>query len=197
MQWYEDEVKHLENTNKNLTYTPETLFYGSSSIRLWQSLYTDFADFKPLNLGFGGSTLEACDWFFDRIMAPYHPKRLVIYAGDNDLGDGRQPEEVFFFFQQLAAKTAARFGAIPGYFISLKPSIARQSLIDLYRQTNTLIKNETAGYAHWHFVNIFDKMLDANGNPGSEFFTPDGLHLSKKGYALWAEVVYNCIAEKG
>ncbi len=53
----------------------------------------------PINLGFGGSTLAACAWFFDPIVAPVsHPQTLILYAGDNDLGDGRHPEEVLFFF---------------------------------------------------------------------------------------------------
>jgi len=91
-----------------MPYQPDTLFYGSSSIRLWESLYNDFATYKPVNLGFGGSTLAACVWFFDRLMMPLNPKRLVVYAGDNDLSDGRNPEEVFIFFEQLVVKARQR-----------------------------------------------------------------------------------------
>src|ERR1700761_6083780 len=99
MFWYEEDVKALENKSLALAANAETLFYGSSSIRLWVTLDKDFEGYQPVNLGFGGSTLAACVWFFERIMAPYHPKRLIIYAGDNDLGDGRHPGEVFIFFQ--------------------------------------------------------------------------------------------------
>ncbi|MEO6849327.1 MAG: GDSL family lipase, partial [Mucilaginibacter sp.] len=70
MFWYEDEVKNLEKVVLKLGYEAETLFYGSSSIRLWTTLYKDFDNIKPVNLGFGGSTLAACVWFFDRIMKP-------------------------------------------------------------------------------------------------------------------------------
>jgi hypothetical protein len=97
MFWYEDEVVRLEREISQLAYLPETIFYGSSSIRMWDSLYSDFAAFKPINLGFGGSTLAACVWFFDRVLASQKPGRIVFYAGDNDLGDGRHPEEVYFF----------------------------------------------------------------------------------------------------
>jgi len=198
MYWYEDEVKGLESRAKQLNFAPETIFYGSSSIRLWTGLAIDFEGYKPLNLGFGGSTLAACVWFFERIMAPYQPKRLIIYAGDNDLGDGRHPEEVFIFFQQLAVKINARFGDIPCYYISLKPSIARWHMAHVFRFTNSLIENEIAGYGdNWHFVNVYDKMLDASGKPQIEFYAPDGLHLSERGYALWRDIVFNLIAGKG
>ncbi len=36
----------------------------------------------------------ACDYFFDRLVVPVHPRSLLLYAGDNDLGDGRSVEEV-------------------------------------------------------------------------------------------------------
>ncbi|MEO6149861.1 MAG: hypothetical protein ABIP28_06855 [Mucilaginibacter sp.] len=34
-------------------------------------------------------------------MEGFQPERLIFYAGDNDLGDGRHPEEVFIFSRNL------------------------------------------------------------------------------------------------
>src|SRR6218665_2997296 len=101
MDWYEEEVQRVEREKKKLSYTPKVIFYGSSSINLWPELYTNFRAFDPLNLGFGGSTLESCVWYFDRIMAGLHPEHIVCYAGDNDLGDGKKAEEVVRQFKQL------------------------------------------------------------------------------------------------
>jgi lysophospholipase L1-like esterase len=194
MYWYEDEVKRLETDGAKLGYVPETIFYGSSSIRMWSSLYNDFNEIKPINLGFGGSTLAACVWFFDRIMAPYQPKRFIIYAGDNDLGDGRHPEEVFLFFQQLVARVKEKFGDIPCYFISLKPSLSRWGLIEQFKYTNQLIENEILQLDNnWQFINVFKDMVDAAGKPKIELYVKDGLHLSKAAYSLWEEVINNSI----
>jgi lysophospholipase L1-like esterase len=195
MYWYEDEVKRLENDVKKLGYAPETVFYGSSSMRLWTTLYDDFKHIKPINLGFGGSTLAACVWFFERLMQPYNPKRLIIYAGDNDLGDGRHPEEVLIFFQELAVKVEKRFGDIPCFYISLKPSPSRLGIIDQYRYTNNLIENEIVKFDNnWQFVNVFKEMVDANGKPKGEYYVKDGLHLTGAAYKLWSDVVNNSIA---
>ncbi|MBS7564145.1 GDSL family lipase [Mucilaginibacter sp. Bleaf8] len=194
MYWYEDEVKRLEQDYKRIPYIPETLFFGSSTIRLWQTLYQDFAHLKPINLGFGGSTLAGCVWFFERIMEPYNPKRIIVYAGDNDLGDGRHPEEVFIFFQQLMTKTEKRFGNLPCYYISLKPSISRWHMADKFMYTNNLIENEIVKQSsNWRFINIFKRMLDASGQPERRYFGEDGLHLSNDGYDVWREVVKNSI----
>ena len=101
-------------------------FYGSSSIRLWKNLYDNFEEFAPINLGLGGSTLEACVYFFERIVAPVQSaQKIIIYAGDNHLGDGKQPDEVFQFFIQLKALLHLHFPAVPAYYISVKPSTAR------------------------------------------------------------------------
>jgi lysophospholipase L1-like esterase len=190
MLWYENEVQRLEQEKGQLTYDPKLLFYGSSSIRLWDSLYEDFSPYQPVNLGFGGSTLAACVWFFDRLVAPYHPGSLIVYAGDNDLGDGRHPEEVFIFFRQLVACTRERFGDIPLAFISIKPSITRWNILDSIRYANKIIEaeiNKQGG--NLHFINVYNQMTDNAGYPKREFLDPDGLHMSQKGYALWKEII--------
>jgi lysophospholipase L1-like esterase len=196
MYWYEEEVKGLEKERLQSIDEPSTLFYGSSSIRLWSTLHEDFKLFKPVNLGFGGSTMAACSWFFNRIVAPYDAKSIVLYAGDNDLGDGRHPEEIFIFFEQLVAQISKRYGSIPCYFISVKPSIARWDLINSLRYTNNIIENEIIKLDNnWKFINIYNKMLNKDGYPEKEYFQKDGLHLSAKGYALWKQIVYAKLSE--
>jgi hypothetical protein len=190
MYWYEEDVKQLEKKSLNNNYEAETIFYGSSSVRMWSTLADDFGSIKPINLGFGGSTLAACVWFFERVMVNYNPKRLVIYAGDNDLGDGRHPEELFIFFQQLVTKVQHRFGDIPCYYIALKPSIARWNIVDKFKYANNLIETEIVKNTNnWHFVNVFKEMIDAKGYPKKELFVGDGLHLSPLGYQVWKQAL--------
>lgn len=190
MYWYEEEVKQLERAHRLDREHPGVIFYGSSSIRLWNSLEDDFDYMKVTNLGFGGSTLAACVWFFERIMTDYRPKALVVYAGDNDLGDGRNPEEIFIFFQQLMVKVNQRFGTLPCYFISLKPSITRWQMADQFRYTNNLIESEIIKLnSHWKFIDVFKKMLNKDGQPNPAFYDHDGLHLNEAGYRLWASTV--------
>jgi len=178
-----------------LTYDPKLLFYGSSSIRLWENLQEDFAGYQPINLGFGGSTLAACVWFFDRLVAPFHPTSIIVYAGDNDLGDGRHPEEVFIFFKQFVSQVRDRFGDIPLAFISIKPSITRWNIVDSIRYANKIIEAEIKREANnLHFINIYTRMTDNSGYPKREFLEPDGLHINAKGYALWKEIVLHYLS---
>lgn len=199
MQWYKKDVQQAVLKRELCGYAPKTVFYGSSSINLWESLYDDFAAYLPVNLGFGGSTLLACAWFFDEIVAPVKSaERIIFYAGDNDLGDGKHPKEVCKYYREFILKLRHHFPALPCYFISIKPSIERFENIEEIKETNTLIAAEinSAG-SNESFINIFDKMLDASGKPVASYFSEDGLHMSKAGYAVWKEAIFAaCFGEQ-
>ncbi len=65
MDWYESEVRELEKvTAARVLPNDPVVFYGSSTVRLWDTLARDMGDERAVNLGFGGSTLEACVHFF-------------------------------------------------------------------------------------------------------------------------------------
>jgi lysophospholipase L1-like esterase len=189
MQWYESEVRALEQKilrRGNGDCPP--VFYGSSSFTLWDTLADDF-DPRVLNLGFGGSTLEACDYFFGRIVTSAHPRSLLVYAGDNDLGDGRSVDETVGFFRALASKVAAFSHPIPFGFISVKPSPARAPILDRIRRFNEIVRAEMETRPSGYFVDVFPAMLDSAGKPRAELFGPDGLHLNREGYRLWARIL--------
>jgi hypothetical protein len=63
------------------------LFIGSSSINFWHTLSADMAPLDVINRGFGvgGSQLAHVNYYATRIVLPYHPRAIVLYAGDNDL----------------------------------------------------------------------------------------------------------------
>ena len=190
MFWYEEEIRQLEKrlaTEKSAN--GHVVFYGSSSIRLWSSLSTDFPDKQPLNAGFGGSTLAACTWYFERLIVPLNPKSLVFYAGDNDLGDNRHPEEVYLFFCALTDKVNQYLPGVPLTYLAIKPSPARWPIIDRIRFTNKIIANKITQLPDCQFVDLFSPMLNSHGHPRHELFEADGLHLNAKGYALWKDIL--------
>jgi lysophospholipase L1-like esterase len=189
MNSYEPDVRELEShTAKHVNTTRPPVFYGSSSIRLWDTLAKDL-DPRILNLGFGGSTLEACDYFFERLIPPVHPRLLVVYAGDNDLGDGRSAEQVLGWFRSLAAKVETYLNATPFGYISVKPSPARFAIIDRIRALNHLIRSDIKARKSAFYVDVFSAMLDLSGKPRKNLYLEDGLHMSRNGYKLWGRLL--------
>lgn len=191
MFWYEDEIKSLEKKeNIDIPGKKKIVFYGSSSIRMWSSLEKDFPEINAINLGFGGATLAASAWFFERILLRFKPDGIVVYAGDNDLGEGRHPEEIFLFLKVLLFKTREYFGNIPFSFISIKPSPSKYEIFDRVRFTNHLIKDELSKKPSDHYIDTATPMMHESGQPIWEYFQNDGVHLSAKGYQLWARILH-------
>ena len=190
MVWYEAEVRQLEvKLNTLPAASDRVVFYGSSSIRLWTTLAQDFPQINTLNIGFGGSTLAACAWFFERLVVPANPTSLVFYAGDNDLGDGRHPEEIYLFFCAFAEKMRRSFPTVPVSFLSIKISPARWNMVDQIRYANQLIADETDKRVGYQYIDMTTPLLGTNGQPRREFFEADGLHLSPAGYRVWQQVI--------
>ncbi|WP_321473898.1 GDSL-type esterase/lipase family protein [uncultured Paludibaculum sp.] len=190
MEWYEAEVQVLEQAGALRSSSGHpVVFYGSSSLRLWDSLAADLGHPDTLNMAFGGSTLAACVHFFDRLITPLSPLSLVVYAGDNDLGDGRKPEEVLESFLHLAGKVRRLSDGMPFGFISIKPSPSRVDILDRIRLTNSWIRSEIDRTSGAYMIDVFEPMLDSKGRPRPELFQADGLHMSRAGYLLWLEVL--------
>lgn len=197
MYWYEDEIRLLESKQIPIKINKKrVVFYGSSSIRLWENLDTDFPEFETINRGFGGSTLAACCWFFKRLIPQLKPDIIVIYAGDNDLGDGRHPEEVYLYFQNMMQLINHSFGAIPVGFISVKTSISRNYLYNSIEYTNKIIKAEIdLDHPFCTFIDI-NHAMSQKGIDEKTLYETDGLHLSLEGYKVWVEEVRLQFLEK-
>jgi lysophospholipase L1-like esterase len=39
------------------------------------------------------------------------------------------------------------------------------------------------------YIDVWTPLLDASGQPKSDIFIEDGLHLNKKGYEIWAATI--------
>ncbi len=190
MDWYEDEVRALERSVHDRAPRPRpVVFYGGSSIRLWETLDSDFPGVGTVNLGFGGATLAACVFFFGRLVRPCGPRSLVVYAGDNDLGDGRSPSDVLVSFRELADLVSSLPGGPRLSVLSIKPSPARWYLIDAIREANRMIKGEVDSRPATFYVDVHGPMLEADGRPRAVLYADDGLHLSVEGYRLWKDLL--------
>lgn len=165
------------------------LFVGSSSIRMWDSLASDFAGLPVYNRGFGGSELHDVVHFADRIVIPYAPKTIVLYAGDNDLANGRSPEQVAADFRRFARTVHHALPKTRIVFIAVKPSIERWKIVDKIRRANTLVRRYARTDKRVAYADVFTPMLGPDGKPRPELFREDGLHMTPAGYQLWTSVV--------
>ncbi|RYY97202.1 MAG: hypothetical protein EON61_20515 [Alphaproteobacteria bacterium] len=166
-----------------------TLFVGASSIRFWKSLKEDFPDRTVINRGFGGSTVWEVDHYFDRVVAPYHPKEIVFYAGENDLWiDKRTPDEIYADFVQFMRMKEKSLGSTPVWYISAKPSKQRFEQFATQVDLNAKVQALADQRDDLAFIDIVPAMLKPDGTP-KDIFVADDLHMTPDGYALWTPIV--------
>jgi lysophospholipase L1-like esterase len=190
-------AKEIDNLTKNDAAHPPArggvVFVGSSSIVKWTTLAKDFPGVATVNRGFGGSELADSVFYADRLVIPYQPRAVVLYAGDNDLNAGKTPETVLADFQAFCAKVQTALPEARIVFISIKPSPSRWKIHAAMERANALIAAECAKDRRRVFVDVWRPMLDAKGEPRPELFVADKLHMNPQGYALWTPRVASAL----
>ncbi len=186
-QW-EPEIRAYEAADRtNAPPRHAILFIGSSSFRLWKTMPADFPDKQVINRGFGGSEIHDSTAFADRIILPYQPRMIVLYAGDNDLAAGMTPDQVVAEYHNFVRTVREHLPQTRIAFLSIKPCPSRwrlkKDIIAVNRRIAALKGKDLA------FIDIFAPMLGPDGKPRTELFKPDMLHPNEKCYRLWASMI--------
>jgi hypothetical protein len=193
---FENEIRAFETSDRtNPPPRDAVLFVGSSSIRFWTNLAEAFPQFTTIRRGFGGSHLPDSTAFADRIIIPYHPAKIVLYAGENDLARGDSPQEVFEAFKQFATKIQTALPYTPIYYLAIKPSPIRWHLSPQQREANRLIERYCARHKNLKFVNTWPATLNNDAQPNAAFYKPDHLHLNNDGYNRWVPIITRALSE--
>lgn len=165
------------------------LFIGSSSIVKWKTLTADFPGVTTLNRGFGGSAIADSTRYVSRVVVPYQPRKIVFFAGDNDIAEGRSPASVAADFAGFVTTVRSALPDMPILFIGIKPSPSRWKLHEKQEQANRLVSDYCTRTPGLTFVDVYPAMLGKNGQPRPELYVADRLHMSPAGYAVWTPLV--------
>jgi lysophospholipase L1-like esterase len=79
--------------------------------------------------------------------------------------------------------------------LSIKPSPSRWRFWPDVKQANASVAELAERDERIVYVDIAAPMLGPDGEPRSEIFLDDGLHLNEKGYALWTRILAPVIRE--
>ncbi|WP_372749801.1 GDSL-type esterase/lipase family protein [Litorivivens sp.] len=167
------------------------VFVGSSSIRFWESLAADMAPLPVIKRGFGGARLADVTHYVDRIVAPYEPAAVVLFAGTNDIVPGRSktPADMLARYKAFVDRVWALLPGTPIFYIAITPSPSRWSVWPVAQESNRLIREFSDSHINLHVIDTSSKLLGADGQPKVEMYRADGLHLSAAGYRAWTASV--------
>jgi hypothetical protein len=189
---FADEIRAFKHQD-SINFPPKNgiLFIGSSSIRLWSDLEQRFPGKPIIKRGVGGCELwQLVDYYTSYILFPYKPRKVFIYAGENDIAGGKNSQFVADEFQKLWEMTHLQLPGAQIYYMSIKPSPSRAKYFDDMTKANQLIKAYLANKPNSTYIDMGTVIFkDRSFIPDSSLFKADYLHLNDKGYDKWQKVL--------
>lgn len=189
---WEAAVSALESKTLDLYGPGEgVVFIGSSSIRLWDTLADDMAPLPVIQHGFGGSKLNDVVYYAGRLVTVYRPRAVVVFAGTNDIVPtaSKTPQVLLASYQEFIRKIRVNQPALPVFYIGITPSPRRWAVWPIAQSTNALIEAWSETDLNLYFIDTSGALKGNDGEPDPENYIIDGLHLSKRGYQIWREII--------
>jgi lysophospholipase L1-like esterase len=167
------------------------VFTGSSSFTLWSTMEQDLAPLPVLNRGFGGARMPDVLRYARRIVLPYRPRAVVLFAGTNDIAPPKPAtaQQVYEGYLEFIQLVRSKFPEIPIYFVAITPSLLRWELWPVVQEANGLILQHTQSDPCLRFIDLTDHLLGTDGKPDRSLYRFDKLHPNQKGYAKWTAVI--------
>lgn len=159
----------------------ENLLLGSSSI-LTLSASRGLMCGSWLNRGIGASHISDIIQYMNLTTLSIMPAHIVIYAGENDLSEGKSIENVFTDYRLLLNIIKKRYPASTVLIVSIKKSPKRQDVWKRFKSLNSRLKELAAKKYNVKFLDI-NVLLD--GDDKKFHYQKDGIHLSHTGMALF------------
>ena len=190
--------------------TNAVLFLGSSSIRRWEALTRDFADYQVIQRGMGGAVFGDVNQLLDKVAIRHAPRALVVWAGVNDIYANRTGDYVFQQYTNFVSSVTNALPATKIFYIGItkNPVFAGNSAQNTQRtNANALISGfaATNGNANVHYIDLpafFDPLISTTNmlttNPAELwYYQVDHGHLNQKGYDVWAPRIREALAAGG
>ncbi len=183
----------------------DLLFLGDSITDAWRgktqkALWDErFAPLKAANFGISGDRTQHVLWRIQNgELEGIQPKAVMLMIGTNNIGQ-KDPEPaasavagVQAIVKEVHAKSPKSKILLLGVFPrSEKPDHAHRAVI---KEINAAIAKLDDGGKSVSFLDIGDKFLQPDGSITREVM-PDFLHLTPKGYEIWADAVKEPIAK--
>jgi lysophospholipase L1-like esterase len=206
-------IQPLERTDQNSQIAHEQLvakaktggidlyFLGDSITRRWgctdpqwselmANWKENFFGWNAGNFGWGADSIQNMLWRIQNgELSGANPKVIVILAGTNDVGnqpgDKKKIDTIVEAYQTLIATCREKAPAAKIIITAIFPRNDNRAVLPEIRAINAELAQLADGEKIF-YLNVNEKLADADGKL-FEGMTIDSLHLSAKGYQVWAD----------
>jgi lysophospholipase L1-like esterase len=177
----------------------EVLFLGDSITQGWEGKAAkvvwdkNFGALKAANFGIGGDQTGHVLWRLTegKELEGITPKVAVLMIGTNNSGRD-SAEQITLIVKTIQEKTPKTKVLLLGVFP--RGEKAGTPIREKLAKINTIVSKLDDGGKTVKYLDIGDKFLQKDGTLTKEIM-PDYLHLSGKGYEIWAEAITPTLTE--
>jgi lysophospholipase L1-like esterase len=187
-QLHEGFLKRAKEGNVDLLFLGDSITQGWGGNAVWKKHY---GALNAANFGIGGDTTRNVLWRIQNgEVEGISPKVVVLMIGTNNFGlEGHKPDDVAkgigVIVQTLRRKLPSSKVLLLGIFPrDEKPAAEIRAIIKK-------VNDQIAGLddkKNVRYLDIGGKFLQPDGSLAKEIM-PDFLHLSEKGYQIWADAM--------
>jgi lysophospholipase L1-like esterase len=189
-QRHEANLKKPKDTE--LVFVGDSITEGWGNNAVWQKHYA-----KAVNLGIGGDTTQNVLWRLENgEVDGLAPKAVVLMIGTNNFGlNGDQPKDVVRGIAAVVQAVRKKLPKAKVLLLGIFPRDAnpkagiRESIKKVNAEIAALDDKKTV-----RFLDIGAKFLAADGSISKDIMN-DALHLTEKGYEIWAEAMNPLLGE--
>ena len=190
-------VKRAENLNKNIKETPETklLFIGDSITQGWEGAGKEvwtkrYTPYEAVNLGIGGDrTQHVLHRLLNGNLEGIAPKAAVVMIGTNNSnGYDNTASQIAEGVGEIVSTLRSKLPQTKVLLLGIFPrgENINEQRGKLLQINQILAKHEDGKYVR--FLDIGHHFITEEGLIPAEIM-PDYLHLSPKGYEIWADAI--------
>lgn len=184
----------VKQGNVDLIFIGDSITQGweGSGKQVWDEFY---GKRNAVNLGIGGDQTQHVLWrLANGNIKGISPKLAVLMIGTNN-AHAFKPEEIAAGVKAIVHKLRAELPETKVLVLAIFPRGPNNEdpLRQKVAKTNELLANIGDGKMV-RFLDIGPKFLEKDGTLSKEIM-PDLLHLSAKGYRIWAEAIEPVVAE--
>jgi lysophospholipase L1-like esterase len=160
------------------------LLVGSSTFKRWTNAVTDLAPLPVTNRAFGGSQTSHQLMFFDQVVPPCRPQLIVWYCGSNDIKGKKDPQSVLERTEEWLDKVKKLDPSTQVLLVSIHrcPQKRKDGQLEGVDAVNRGYEELSQRREGVFYVDVNPALETESGEPKTELYVEDGLHLNLNGY---------------
>jgi lysophospholipase L1-like esterase len=172
---------------KDPIHAMKNIVFIGDSLTEWYNWQKRFPEYRITNLGISGEPVESLLVRRDRIRASIdNPDFIFLMTGINNIA--MEQYDIIGPYREIVRNFAIWYKKSKVVIQSILPVALEWISNNAIRDTNRHLE-QIAHEFSVEYLDVYTLFVDSKGNAKKEYLQDDGVHLSSKGYDVWAKEV--------